>query len=52
MKLSDKQRSDLREALRSSVGERADEFHEEDLEELGLALLEATAIILTNKIKK
>ena len=46
MKLGEKERLDLREILRLSIGDHVSEFSEEDLDDLGMTLLEATAIAL------
>lgn len=47
--LDEKVRLDLREVLRLSIGDNVSTFSEEDLDELGVTLLEATAIALKAK---
>lgn len=49
LKLNTKQLSELREVLRLSIGNHADKFSEEDLDDLGMTFLEATAIALKRK---
>ncbi len=44
--LGEKERLELREILRLSIGDYASKFSEEDLDDLGVTLLEATAIAL------
>lgn len=46
MMLDEKERLNLREILRLSVGDRTSEFSEEDVDDLGATLLEVTAIAL------
>lgn len=44
--LGEKERLDLREVLRLSIGDHVSKFSEEDLDDLGVTLLEATAVAL------
>ena len=44
-----KEISNLREVLRASIGSSADEFTNNDLNEFGSSMLEATAIVLKAK---
>ena len=46
MVLGEKESFGLREVLRLSIGDHVNEFSEEDLDELGMTLLEATAVAL------
>lgn len=46
LKLGEKERLELREVLRLSIGDHVSKFSEEDLDDLGMTLLEATAIAL------
>src|ERR1035437_7240258 len=45
-KLDVKERDELREILRLSIGDRASEYSEEDLNDLGMTMLEVTAVAL------
>ena len=49
MKLSKGEINELREIIRQSIGHYADVFTEEDLNEFGIAVLQATAAILRAK---
>jgi len=49
LSFSSKEISNLREVLRSSIGNSADEFTNNDLNEFGSSMLEATAIVLKAK---
>lgn len=49
LKLSTRQLSELREVLRLSIGNHVDKFSEEDLDDLGMTFLEATAIALKRR---
>lgn len=44
--LGEKERLELREVLRLSIGDHVNKFSEEDLDDLGMTLLEVTAIVL------
>lgn len=44
--LGEKERLELRDVLRLSIGDHANELSEEDLDDLGMTLLEATAVVL------
>ncbi len=44
--LDEKERLELREILRLSIGDRVSEYSEEDLNDLGMTMLELTAIAL------
>lgn len=48
-KLDEKQISELREVLRLSIGDHADKLSEDELNDLGMTLLEATAVALKAK---
>ena len=49
LSFSSKEISNLREVLRASIGNSADEFTNNDLNEFGASMLEATAIVLKAK---
>ena len=49
LKLGEKERLELREVLRLSIGDRVHMFSEEDLDDLGTTFLEATVIALKAK---
>jgi hypothetical protein len=49
VKLAKKEIDELREVIRQSIGHYADVFTEEDLNEFGIAVLQATAAILKAK---
>lgn len=49
MKLSKKEIDELREVVRLSIGQYADEITDEDLADFGMSLLQATATILKAK---
>ncbi len=49
MMLDEKERLDLREVLRLSIGDHVSGFSEGDLDDLGVTLLEVTAIALKTK---
>jgi len=44
--LGEKERLELREILRLSIGDHVSEFSDEDLNDFGMTLLELTAIVL------
>ena len=46
MVLNEKERLELREVLRLSIGDHVSKFSEEDLDDLGMTFLELTAIAL------
>ena len=46
MVFCEKERLDLREVLRLSIGDNVSEFSDEDVDELAVTLLEVTAIAL------
>jgi len=49
MKLAKNELDELREVIRQSIGHHADKFTEEDLNEFGIAVLQATAATLKAK---
>jgi hypothetical protein len=49
MKLAKEELDELREVIRQSIGDNADEFTDQDLCDFGISLLEATATILKAK---
>ena len=52
MVLGEKESFGLREVLRLSIGDHVNEFSEEDLDELGMTLLEATAVALKERAEQ
>ena len=49
MTLDVKERDELREVLRLSIGDHVSKFSEEDLDDFGMTMLEVTAIVLKAK---
>lgn len=52
MKLSDEDIVKLREVLRLSIGDYADQFNNQEINELGVTLLQTTASLLKTRFIK